>query len=643
MASNFLVFDRIRALVKNSNVYQADRIYSNETQLDRLTGGGNFLDYKMTTSILEQTNLQINRLERYKDYEQMDETGEVSLALDLYADECALCDTENKHTIIIKARNKNLKKELEHLFYKVLTCDNVCRPAIRYLCKYGDIPFEIVLDEKRSAVNHLKFLNIYNFTRLETKQGDLVGFMHMDEQLTNPQYLHPWQVMHLRLTSFENRFHPYGKAIIEGGRKAFKQLRLMEDAALIYRITRAPERRKITIPVGDIPAKEIPEYMQMIARGFKRQRFYNPTSGTFDERYSPMVQEDDYFLPRRSDGSGPDVDTLPGAQNLDQIADIEYFKKKMIAPTKIPFARVGIGEGAGEASEKSLSQSSSEFAKAVQWIQREVATGLTKVAIVHLALRGYKMEDIKGFQLAMTATSAMEELYRMETWNTRVNVMADLKDLGWFPKQWIVTHFTDLSPDELLEIEEMTSQEAESSNAPGGGGSLGGLGGIGGPKPSDSGLPDIADTGAEPGSEQANQGSPGGPTPETAAPEAGAAPKLEGYDYDAESRLINEAKAVDRFSKFKRAFEKWRSTEYTNDYENLLNKNEFDGLTREALDLEIDDVGLDYSHRDDIIVGWGVPAKERSQVVNESIKSIRMAQEEYLNSSEEINERDLPS
>ena len=261
----------------------------------------------------------------------------------------------------------------------------------------------------------------------------------------------------------------------------------MEDAALIYRITRAPERRKFTIPVGNIPPNQIPEYMQAIARTFKRQRFYNPTSGTFDERYSPLIQEDDIFLPRRQDGSGPDVDTLPGADNLDQIQDIEYFKKKMISPTKIPFSRVGIGEGAGQGSEKSLSQESSEFAKAIQFIQREVSSGLTKVAIIHLAIRGFTVEDIKSFSLHLPSTSAMEELYRIETWQTRTSVMADLKDLGWFPKEWIVTHFTDLSPDEIEEIKNLAVDEDE-----GAGSSIGGSigGGIGNPTDGMSGMDD---------------------------------------------------------------------------------------------------------------------------------------------------------
>ena len=635
MPSNWLVFDRIRALTKSANVFRADKIFQDQSSLDKLTTGGEFLDFSSQAAILDQTNLQINRLERYKDYEQMDQTGEVSLALDLYADEASLVDSERKHTLVIKAKNKRLKKELEDLFYNILRWDNFCRPTMRYLCKYGDAPFEIVLDQNRGGVSSLRFMNVYNFTRIETRYGDLIGFFFMDALFPKPQFLHPWQVMHLRLTSFENIYHPYGRSLLDGGRKAFKQLRLMEDAALIYRITRAPEKRKFVIPVGNIPPKEVPEYMQMVARTFKRQRFYNPTTGAFDERYSPLIQEDDFFLPRRPDGSGPDIEVMPGAENLDQIKDIEYFKKKMIAPMKIPFARVGIGDGAGEANDKSLSQSSSEFAKAVQWVQREGVNGLTKVAIVHLALRGYSVDDMKGFELMFSAGSALEELYRIETWQTRASVMNDLKDLGWFPKEWIVTHFTDLSPDEIEELKDVEADEAAGGGGGFGGGGGGGMGGgmadlggggddLGGIEGGPEGAPPESGAGGAPPEAGAEAGAPEGGAP----PEGGLPEGLYGLDQSANRRLINEmAKTRDR-NRRRKIMESWTKRQnkevykdeeqsFNNAYEYMLNTKEFDGLTREKY---LND-GLDIhdpSRSESCLVRWSVEEGERNDAIREN-------------------------
>jgi hypothetical protein len=643
MPSNWLVFDRIRALARQQNIFQAERILQDQPQLDKIAGGAEFLDNNNQAAILDQTNLQINRLERYKDYEQMDQTGEISLALDLYADEASLVDPERKHTLIIRARNRRLKKELEYLFFDTLLWDTYCRPSVRYLCKYGDLPFEIVPTIDRNGVSSLRFMNVYNFTRIETRFGDLVGFFFQDVVYPQPQFMHPWQVMHLRLTSFENIYHPYGRSIIDGGRKAFKQLRLMEDAALIYRITRAPEKRKFVIPVGLIPPKEVPEYMQMIARNFKRQRFYNPTTGTFDERYSPLIQEDDFFLPRRPDGTGPDIETLPGAENLDQIADIEYFKKKMIAPTKIPFARVGIGEGAGEASEKSLSQSHSEFAKAVQWVQREVATGLTKVALVHLALRGYSAEDLKGFDIALTATSAMEELYRIETWQTRVGVMADLKDLGWFPKEWIVTHFTDLTPDEIEELKEM--EQIESEGGPGGG-MPGGLD-LGGED--EIGADENLDLGGDEAEAENDEGGEGLPEEEDLG--------LEGFDYEAERRLLTEMKNQGNLRAARKLVETWavrlgKSTtsddiEHLSGFAHFLESKELDGLTRSDADTNIDCNGDGWQIRDPntdkdkLLVAWSVDKETRETVIAENLAIL--ADKEPVSVNEDITEDDLPS
>lgn len=664
MPSNWLVFDRIRALARQSRIYQAERVFQDQTSLDRLTAGGEFLDFNVQAAILDQTNLQINRLERYKDYEQMDQTGEINLALDLYADEASLVDPERKHTIIIRARNRRLKRELEDLFFDQLLWDTYCRPSIRYLCKFGDLPFEVILTPNRDSVASLRFMNVYNFTRIETRYGDLVGFFHQDAIYPRPQFMHPWQVMHMRLTSFENIYHPYGRSILDGGRKAFKQLRLMEDAALIYRITRAPEKRKFTIPVGLIPPKEVPEYMQMIARNFKRQRFYNPGTGTFDERYSPLIQEDDFFMPRRPDGSGPDVDTLPGAENLDQIADIEYFKKKMVAPTKVPFERVGIGEGGGKANEKSLSQSHSEFAKAVQWVQREMATALKKVAIIHLALRGYPVEDMKGFDIALSATSAMEDLYRIETWQTRVGVMADLKDLGWFPKEWIVTHFTDLSPDEIEELKDM--ETTESQGGPGGG-SPGGL-----DLPPEEGAEGEEGMEGIPGEEppqHPNEEEPGNPIPPPPGVESRNKNKhtilesqrkkrrekarqrmvVEGFDYESERALMQELRRQGNRSEALQIMKKWANkigkaeTEdvlLNSGFTHLLESKEFDGLTvdqptQTGEAFEPTGAGL--------LVEWSVPKDVRDEAIKETYDVLTAGTtESETPDSDEITEHDIP-
>jgi hypothetical protein len=471
---NWQLFDRLRAYFKRSNIYRQDNLYQDQSNIDRVVSNGNFIEFSRQAGLLEQTNLQINRLERYKDYDMMDEVGEITLALDLYADESSLIDPERKHSMIVRTKNEHIKQVSEDFLYNTLMIDRDIRPLIRYLCKYGCAPFEIVPTQNRDGIASLRFINVYNFTRVQTKFGDLVGFYYQDPNTLTPIFLHPWQVVHMRLTSFDSSFFPYGRSILDGVRKDFKRLRLMEDAALIYRITRAPEKRVFSIPIGNIPANEIYAYITNIARQFKKHKFVDPGTGQINERYSPLIQEDDYFLPKRADGSGPTIDTLPGAQNLDEIEDILYFKKKMISGMKIPFSRVGIGQQT-DTDGKSLSSVSPEFAKAIQWIQREAVYGIKKVLIVHLAMQGYSIEDIKSVDLAMTAASAIDELYRIETWNTRADVIGTLHETGMFTDDWILRSFTNLTDDEIDEM----ARKLEKKAAEGGGEEeeLGGEGG----------------------------------------------------------------------------------------------------------------------------------------------------------------------
>ena len=483
------LFDRIRALARSSNLYAYERVLQDQPEFDRIVAGGEFLNFRRTRSLLEQTNLQINKLERYKDYDQMDEVGEIQLALDLYADEGSLIDPELKHSIMVKCPDKTVKEDIEDFLYNTIMIDRHSRPWLRYLCKYGDAPFEIVPTRERDGVAALRLMDVYNFTRVETKYGDLVGFFHQNRGEGQATFLHPWQVMHTRLGSEENVFRPYGRSILDGGRKHFKQLRLMEDAALIYRVTRAPEKRIFTIPVGNIPTNQVPGFIASIARQFKKKQFFDPGTGDVNERYSPQIQEDDFWLPQRPDGSGPSIDTLPGAQNLDDIKDIEYFKKKMVAALKIPFSRVGIGDSQGDSS-RPLAQTAPDFAKAVQWIQREFCISLKKVIIVHLMLRGYDTEQLREFDLYMTASSAIDELYRIETWSSRADIISALKDTELFTDRWILRRFTDMTDDEIEELEQEKSIEKEyyammgidtsGGGFGGGGGGGGGLSGLGG-------------------------------------------------------------------------------------------------------------------------------------------------------------------
>jgi hypothetical protein len=464
---SFALFDRIRLLLKRGDVFGHENLLQNQFDATRVfTSGDNIGDLTDPSFLIDQTNVQINRLERYKDYDQMDEVGEVTLALDMYADEASLRDPEKNHSVFVKTNSVRIKEEVEDFLYNILNIDAMIRPMTRYLAKYGDFAVEIVPNANRDGVQSMRPMFVYNFTRVESKYGDLVGFFYQTDG-EQPTYLHPWQVSHIRLTSFEQIYH----GILDGARRDFRRLRLMEDAALVYRLVRAPEKRVFKVPVGSLPPKEREQYIQIIARRFKKHKFIDPATGTMNEQYAPHIQDDDYWVPVTGDGTGVEIDTLQGAENLDAIADIEYFKKKMVAALKIPFSRVGLGEDSNDHG-KSIASQSPEFSKAVQWLQDQLIVGLKKVVLVHLSLRGYSVQDMKSFELGMTSASSIDELYRIETWASRVDIMGGLKDLGVFPDEWIVQSFTDLTADELELIQKQVSlnKDKELLGAGGGGG-----------------------------------------------------------------------------------------------------------------------------------------------------------------------------
>ena len=462
---SFVLFDKIRLYFKRANIYSHENILQNQSNVDKIYSNPNgLINLSDPSFYIEQSNVQINRLERMKDFDQMDEVGEMTLALDLYADECSLRDPERNHSVFVKTSSIRLKNEVEDFLYNVLNIDAQIRPIARYLAKYGDYACEVVPTANRDGVASIKTMFMYNFTRVETKYGDLVGFFYQlpGEQ---PVFYNPWQVSHIRLVNFEQLNLPYGRSILDGARRDWRRLRLMEDAALVYRLTRSAEKRVFKVPVGNLPPKEREQYIQIIARRFKKQKFIDPATGAMNEKYAPHIQDDDYFIPVTADGAGVEIDTLKGAENLDAIADIEYFKKKMVSALKIPFNRVGLSQE-GSDSSKTVAQQSPEFAKAIQWIQDQLIVGIKKIVLVHLALRGYGVDDMKNFELSMTSASAIDELYRIETWASRVDIMGGLKELKIFPDSWIVEKFTDLTKDELEVIKrtmEISSNKEESS------------------------------------------------------------------------------------------------------------------------------------------------------------------------------------
>jgi endogenous inhibitor of DNA gyrase (YacG/DUF329 family) len=290
-------------------------------------------------------SIELNRVNSYMDYELMDTDAILSAALDVYADEAtSLGPTGDLLSIITE--NPKLKKVLTNLFYDVLNLEYNLWYWVRSLAKNGD--HFLVLNIKEDAgVIEMMPIHPSLMRRIEDDddvyfafQGSGTGYINFDKNR-----FELFEVAHFRLLS-DSMFLPYGKSMIEGAKKEYKKLTLMEDAMLIHRIMRAPSKRMFKIDVGNINPDEVDNHMEEIMSQNKKVPYIDPVTGQYNLEYNIQNLNEDYYLPIRGDRSGTTIETLDGLGNDGSIEDIEYIRKKMMQNLKIPFAYLGEEDGA---------------------------------------------------------------------------------------------------------------------------------------------------------------------------------------------------------------------------------------------------------------------------------------------------------
>ena len=361
----------------------------------------------------QTSDYQAMRLELYYDYETMDTDSIIASALDIYSDECTLKD-EFGDVLTINSSKDEIKKILHNLFYDVLNIEFNLWPWIRNMCKYGDMYLKLDIIEGIGITNAIP-VSPYEMLRnegMDPENPERVTFTH-DASMGGGYTVGPsreanelenYEVAHFRLLSDTN-FIPYGKSMLESARKVWKQLTLMEDAMLIHRIMRAPERRIFKIDIGNIPPAEVDTYMERVMSKMKKAP-YMKNDGQYDLKYNLENMLEDYYLPVRGGQSGTEIDSLPG-MDFTGIDDIEYLRNRMLAALKIPKAFIGYEEGLeGKAT---LAAEDVRFARTIERIQRIVISELIKLAIVHLYSQGYTDSDLVDFDISLTNPSIVYE------------------------------------------------------------------------------------------------------------------------------------------------------------------------------------------------------------------------------------------
>lgn len=437
-------------------------------------------NYNPFESIQTAMSTNYNRGERYAEFDQMEYTPEIASALDIYADEMTTSSTLEE-MMVVECPNAEIKDILQNLYYKILSVESNLFGWSRNMCKYGDFFLYLDIDEEIGIKNVIG-LPGHEVERLEGEDETNPNYIQYQWNSTGMTFEN-WQIAHFRILG-NDKYNPYGTSVLEPARRIWRQLTLLEDAMMAYRIVRSPERRVFYIDVGNIEPQDVEQYMQKVMNTMKRNQVVDPETGRVDLRYNPLSVEEDYFLPVRGGTSQSKIDTLAGGTFTGDIDDVKYLRDKLFSALKIPQSYLSRGEGADE-DKATLAQKDIRFARTIQRLQRAVISELEKIGVIHLYVLGYKGDDLISHKLYLNNPSRIAELQELEYWKTKFDVASSATD-NFFSKRWIAKNLFGLSDEEFLrnqrelfydqkfatELEQVAAEsEAESA---GGGGAIGG-------------------------------------------------------------------------------------------------------------------------------------------------------------------------
>ena len=416
------------------------------------------------------------RLASFYDYESMEFTPEISTALDIYAEE-STTPNQDGYILQIYSESKRIKGILADLFNNVLDINTNLAMWTRNTCKYGDNFVYLKLDSEKGIVGCMQLPNI-EIERLERGMDarSVNAEVNPDQKglrfhwKVKDMEFNSWEIAHFRLLG-DDRKLPYGTSMLEKARRIWKQLLLSEDAMLIYRTSRAPERRMFKIFVGNMDDKDVEPYVQRMANKFKRSQVVDNNTGNVDMRFNQMAVDQDYFIPVR-DAAAPDpITTLPGATNLSEIADIEYIQKKLLTALRVPKAFLGFEEVVGDG--KNLSLQDIRFARTINRIQKSMLAEMNKIAIIHLFLLGFE-DELSNFTLGLTNPSTQADLLKVDVWKEKIilykDAVAGIEGIAPVSQSWAKKHILGFSDEEIrLDLQQQRIEKAvaaELTNTP---------------------------------------------------------------------------------------------------------------------------------------------------------------------------------
>ncbi len=387
-----------------------------------------------------------DRISAYNDYRAMDQSPEIAVALDIMSDEC-VSRSDRGEIVTVYSEDSRIKREIQKLLTKLNVNYNL-KFWIRTLLKYGDNFLKLEIDQH---------MGVYNITQLPV--GEIhkeVGYDGNPYSVRykwdiNNLYFEDFQVAHFSLIADAEKI-PYGRSILDPVRKLWKQLQLAEDALLVYRLVRAPERRMFFIDVGNTDTPDVEQYIEKIKAKLKKSQVVDQRTGNINMKFNLITFEEDFFIPVRGDKSGTRVETLPGASNLGDIADVEYLQNKLFTGIKVPKTYLNYGEALPGGS--TLSQADLRFARTINGFQEAVVMELRNIVNIHLKILGFD-DDINNFTLTLTNPSTQQELLKLETMKARLDVFKDIfssEATAPVSYSWAMEYILGFSKSEITQI-----------------------------------------------------------------------------------------------------------------------------------------------------------------------------------------------
>jgi len=461
--------------VVDVNKIQVSGEYSTNSVVDRF----NRIWTNSHTSIYgyqSSFNYSTLRPQLYSEYDSMDTDAIIASALDIIADECTL-KNDMGEVLQIKSSDEDVQKILYNLFYDVLNIEFNLWPWIRNMCKYGDFFLKLEISEKYGVYNIIPY-NAFHIERQDGYDPERpadVRFRFAPDGVTNPSatgyynvpgtsqdtknaiYFDNYEVAHFRLLSDTN-FLPYGRSYLEPARKLFKQYTMMEDAMLIHRIVRAPEKRIFYINVGNIAPAEVENFMQKTISKMKRTPYIDQSTGDYNLKYNMQNLLEDFYIPVRGNDQATKIDNLGGLQ-YDGIQDVEYLRDKLFAALKVPKAFMGYEKDlTGKAT---LAAEDIRFARTIERIQRIILSELQKIALVHLYTQGYRDESMVNFELNLTTPSIIYDQERVALMKEKVELASQMMENKIMPSDFIYEHLFHLSEDQYDEYRDLIIQDSK--------------------------------------------------------------------------------------------------------------------------------------------------------------------------------------